>query len=136
MHLLSLSFTCTPFLAHKKVGRGLTICGRLVVESPITFHNSVIQLVGSTLVKAFNKPRHCSGRFLDSQENFTFLFGFMFSEIRRDRWKLLGDEAGNLLNVATLESNGARNVCKAIRRCIHTLDVSIATDVPGYYTLR
>ena len=60
----------------------------------------------------------------------------MFSEIRRNRWKLLGDEAGDLLNVATLESNGARNTCKAIRRCIHTLDVSIATDVPGYYSLR
>ena len=60
----------------------------------------------------------------------------MFSEIRQNRWKLLGDEAGDLLNVATLESNGARNTCKAIRRCIHTLDISIATDVPGYYALR
>ena len=138
MHLYNCySFLFVPlFLAHEKVGRGLKICGQLIAESLVTFHKSIARLALSTLVKAINKPRHCSGRFFPFLKRNHFLFVFMFSEIRRNRWKLLGNEAGDLLNVATLESNGARNACKAIRRCVNTLDVSIATDAPGYYTPR
>ena len=137
MHLfIVILFNCTPFLAHEKIGRGLKICGQLTAESLVTLHNSIARLALSTLVKAFHKPRHCSGRSSHFSKGIIFLFVFMFSEIRRNRWKLLGNEAGDLLSVATLESNGARNVCKAIRRCVNTLEVSIATDVPGYYTLR
>ena len=116
---------------HKKVGRGLKICGTLLAGSPFTLHKSASKLIQTGLAKTIAKPRDCKGNlFYTSMEIFTFL-PLLFSEIRLDRWRRLGGQTLELTDLATVESSKARNAIKSVRRVCTQLESSISLDAPN-----